>query len=143
MKDDCANAVILRHSSALFSWGSCASRSLVSQPTVRAMLCSSFDGEIGYFSRPCGQSLLTFDTSVPYSSSWRMTWKRFVLLFLSTPLLPSLFLLSSLSVKDFVCLLIDYITWKGPVHNLLFPAMWLTNLIRSRTYHSLQSLCWA
>lgn len=33
------------------------------------------------------------------------------------------FSFSSLSVKDFVCLLLDYITWKGPIHNLLYTAM--------------------
>lgn len=46
VKNDCANAVILRHSSALFSWRSCASQSLVSQPTARAMLCLSFDRQV-------------------------------------------------------------------------------------------------
>lgn len=55
----------------------------------------------------------------------------------------SFFFLSSLSLKDFVCFLIDYITWKASINNLLFPAMWLTNIIRSRRYHSLQFLCWA
>lgn len=53
------------------------------------------------------------------------------------------FSFSSLSLKDFVCFLIDHITWKGPINNLQFPAVWLTNLIWSRRYHSLQSLCWA
>lgn len=52
VKDDCANAVILRHSSALFPWEGCASKGLVSQPTAQAMLCSSFDREINTFVGP-------------------------------------------------------------------------------------------
>lgn len=57
--------MILRHSSALFPWGGCAAKSLVSQPVAQAMLCSSFDREGRYFSRPCGQSLILLCCNPP------------------------------------------------------------------------------
>lgn len=91
------NAVILRHTAALFPWGGCTSESLMSLLTAWGKVCSSFDREVWYLPRPYGQSLLTFNTSTLYFSSWRVSQRNFVLLSLAIPQSPSLFL-SLLSV---------------------------------------------
>lgn len=75
----CASAVLLSPSAALLPWGSCASQSLTSLLTACANVCSSFGTEITYLPRPCGLSLLTFNTSMLYFSSWRMPRRGFVL----------------------------------------------------------------